>query len=124
MNKPYGNAGVGGRAERSKPWLTSWRGDGWDHRQAQEGTLLPDRRGERRLPRAPFSREDEDAWGASLVPWQLCPFPLNSRMHPGASFGNLGLPVRLLRVSSSLPAQALTNSRRPWTRQRGSGFSR
>lgn len=71
MNRPYGNAGVDGRGDKSKSRLTSLWGDGWETRQAEDGALLPDCHGGRRLPWAPLSPGDEDAWGASPVSWQL-----------------------------------------------------
>lgn len=62
-------------------------GESWKGRSCQttvEGGVCPG---------PVFPRGNEDAWGASLVPWQLRLFGLDFRARLGAGFGNLGLQV-------------------------------
>lgn len=124
VNQPSGDAGAGGRGAPSKPGLTSCRGERWEPRQAGEGEPLPDCPGARRLPPAPRSPGDEDASGASPVPWQLRLFRRGSRARPGARFGTLGLPGRLRGLPSCPPAWPPRRSARPSRAQRGPGFCR
>ena len=93
MNKPYGNEGVGGSGEEEQS-LINLLEKRWVGVLVNPGRGAPARLlwREASAP-ARFSWGNEDAWGASLVPWQLRLFGLDFRARLGAGFGNLGLQV-------------------------------